>query len=383
MNMPTGAEEGAGEDIVAPAVDGVRLRTTDPHDAGPPARNFVERWFARRLKDERDLKFVRISMLLSVTMVPISLSFFFWDFPWWLAAIWVPLLFAKGVGRYSLMLHAVSHRPIFKRDHKWMEYYIPWVLGPFTGHTPTSFYVHHMGMHHPENNLETDQSTTLPYQRDRFGDFMHYWTRFFFFGYTHLYRYLRIRNRKKLIRKFVIGEVAYLVTMATLLAINWQGALVAFILPILILRVVMMTGNWSQHAFVDVDDPNNCYRNSTCLINANYNHNCYNDGYHIVHHIKPAMHWTEMATWFEDNLEEFGKQDAVVFDGLGNNQVVWWCLMRQDWDRLARHVMDLPGAPVRTHEEKIAWLQDRVRRRGGDKRGLLEMEQPEQAMAAK
>ncbi len=348
--------------------------TSDPHDAGPPARNAVERWFARRLRDERDLKFVRVSLLLNLTVVPISLSFFFWDYPWWLPLLWVPVLFAKAVGRYSLMLHAVSHRPVFSRNHRWLEYWVPWLLGPFFGHTPTSFYVHHMGMHHPENNLFTDQSTTLPYQRDRFTHFLHYWVRFFFFGYTHLLRYLRLRKRKKLLRTFYRGETAYVLTMVALLALNWRGALVAFILPLLVLRVLMMTGNWAQHAFVDVDDPNNCYRNSTNLINVRYNHNCYNDGYHIVHHIKPAMHWTEMPGWYEDNIEQFGAEDAVVFDGLGNNQVVWWCLMRQDWDRLARHLVDLPGQATRSHEEKIAWLQDRVRRKGSPWRGLTELE---------
>ncbi len=80
-----------------------------------------------------------------------------------------------------------------------------------------------------------------------------------------------------------------------------------------------------------------------------------------------------MAKWYQDHLDELGARDALGFDGLGNNQTVWWCLMTQQWDRLASHVVDLPGAPVRDHAAKVAWLQQRVRTPIGAPRGLLEL----------
>ena len=132
-----------------------------------------------------------------------------------------------------------------------------------------------------------------------------------------------------------------------------------------------MSGNFAQQAFIDVDDPTDSWRNSTCLINVPYNHKCFNDGYHIVHHLKPMLHWTEMAAYYRDNIADFGQHDCVVFDGLGNNQTVWWCLMSQQWERLADHLVDLPGAPVRTRDQKIAFLQDRVRRTAGQPTPLL------------
>jgi fatty acid desaturase len=321
-----------------------------------------------------------VALRLSVwVMVPAAL-FFAGVLPLWAAIPWLPILFSTSAGRYTLMLHAVCHRPLFKRDHPWLDAYIPWILGPFLGHTPNSFYVHHIGMHHPENNEAEDLSCTLSYQRDHFGSFVHYWARFFIGGYVHMLRYLLHRKRTKLLRMFLIGELSWFAVMGVLLAIAPGPTLVVFVAPFVLMRWFMMIGNFAQHAFVDVDRPGDAWRNSTCLVNAPYNHKCYNDGYHIVHHIKPSLHWSEMAQWFLDHQAEAGAHDPIVFDGLGNNQVVWWCLMTQQWDRLATHLVDLPGAPVRDHTEKVAFLQGRARRTIGERAGIFELaEAPELA----
>lgn len=356
---------------------------TDPQGPVAPPSGPVEGFFAARLREPRDIKFVRVVGVMSLTLLPAAVSFFLWDFPWWLGLIYVPLAFGLGAGRYTLMLHATSHRALFKPEHKLLNAWIPWLIGPLYGHTPTSFYVHHMGMHHPENNLQDDLSGTMAYRRDSFLHFMHYWARFFFFGTGHLLRYLRLRKRDKLVRKFIAGEVAWYLVVAGLLALNWQATLVTLLVPWLLIRWFMMCGNFAQHAFVDIDDPGNCYRNSTCLINVPYNHKCYNDGYHIVHHWQPALHWTAMPGWFLSHIEDFGRNDAIVFDGLGNNQTVWWCLMTGDYGKMADHLMDLPGAPVRSRDEKIAFLQDRVRRQQGGIKGMMQLEAPPLAAAAK
>jgi hypothetical protein len=106
-------------------------------------------------------------------------------------------------------------------------------------------------------------------------------------------------------------------------------------------------------------------------VNTGYNHKCYNDGYHIVHHVKPTMHYTEMAQWYDDHIDEFAHQDAIVFDGIRNNQKVWWLLMSGNYGELADHLVDFKG---RTRDERIAFLQDRVRRQRGHIKGFLERE---------
>lgn len=357
--------------------------TTDPTTPAPGPRNALERWFAPKLRDPRDIVFVRTAAELTWKLAIPGALFFAGVLPLWLAPVWWVWATARYLARYTLMLHATCHRPLFTRDHPVWNGFITWVIGPFLGHTPNSFYVHHMGMHHPENNLGEDLSSTLAYRRDSLGHFVHYWARFFFVGQVHLVRYLWHRRRTRLVKRFVRGEVAWFSTMALLTWLAPGPTFVVFLMPFLVVRYLMMAGNWSQHAFVDVDDPGNAYKNSTCLINTPYNQMCFNDGYHIVHHIKPSLHYTEMATWMYDHIEEFGRQDAIVFDGLENNQTVWWYLMTRNYDALAEHMVDLPCAPERTHDEKVAFLKDRVQRQVGTVRKLVELAPHPKALAAK
>lgn len=346
---------------------------TDDPTSVPPPRNALERRAASLLRDERDIAFVRVMARITVCVIPAAVTLFL--LPTWvtllLAAPYLALLFVGFGGPYVLMLHAMCHRPTFRKPYRWMEHYVPWVLGPFFGSTPTSFFAHHMGMHHPENNLMPDASSTLCYQRDRPLHFLHYWARFFFVGTAHLHRYLSGRGRHKLARRLLVGEAAWYLAIALLLLVNPVATLVVFVAPLCLLRTVMMCGNWAQHAFVDVDDPDNAYRNSTNLIRTPYNHRCYNDGYHIVHHLYPALHWTEMPGRYERDLEKFHAQDALVFDGIRNNQQMFWLLMFQNWDRIAEALVRAPGDD-RSHEQIVAMLQDRARRSHEPIRGLLD-----------
>jgi len=338
--------------------------TTDPRWERPERLSAFEKFFVDRLCDERDLVFVHRSRWILTTLVPVALLIFL--LPSWLVAViavpYLAILFKGYAAVYTLMLHAVCHRVLFKKRYRAWNHVIPWVIGPFVGHTPTSFYVHHMGMHHPENNLEDDLSTTLPYQRDNFLHWVHYWLRFVFAGHINMWRYFGKRNLGKLRRRLLWGELAWLGAIAGLLYLNWPATLLVFVAPMLVMRTVMMTGNFTQHAFVDIDDPANPYRNSTCLINTDYNHRCYNDGYHIVHHIKANLHWSEMAQWFDDRRDEFARQDAIVFDGVRDNQQLFFWLMTHDYDRLARHMVNWHD---RSHEELVELLKSRTRRQLG------------------
>ncbi len=355
--------------------------TRDPKWTKPERHSPLERVFLPFMKDERDLIFIRVSAIITVTVLPLAALLFLCP-PWVVGLAAVPYLgfiFLNFGGRYGLMVHAVGHRPIFKREYHWMQNYIPWVLGPFLGHTPTSFAAHHMWMHHAENNMLGDGSATLPYVRDSFTHFLHYFARFFFMGHVHLIRYLTLRNRHKIVRRFIVGEIGWLLLAATAVWLNWAAGLLVFVVPMLLMRWLMMAGNFAQHAFVDLSDPDNGFKNSNNLTNAKYNQKAYNDGYHIVHHIKPAMHWTEMAKYYEDNYSDFVDQDSVVFDGLNDNQAVWLLLMTKNYDKMARHLVDLKG---RTHEEKIAFLQSRVRGQMGRIPGIFHIETREDMAAS-
>lgn len=325
---------------------------------GPPSPlTALDRRLAPLLNDERDLPFVYlIGQCLLFQML--SLSLFALGDRVWMAA---PLYWAAWgfglVDRFILMLHCTSHRNLFK--NRKLNHVIPWMVGPFFGQTPESYYAHHMGMHHPENNLAEDLSTTIRYQRDSLRGWLHYLGSFLSVGLPSLARYHATHGNRKLLKRLLIGETSFWLVVLAAFAVNWQAALVVFVIPVLTIRALMMAGNWGQHAFVDAADPGNAYRNSITCINTRYNRRCFNDGYHILHHVKPRTHFTEYPAEFEANKAEYGRQDAIVFTGIDFFQV-WLFLMlgRHDW--LARRMVALPGAPVRDEAEVIRFLKSRL-----------------------
>jgi fatty acid desaturase len=123
---------------------------------------------------------------------------------------------------------------------------------------------------------------------------------------------------------------------------------------------MMMAGNWGQHAFIDADAPANCYRNSITCVNTVYNHKAFNDGYHIVHHLKPALHYTEMAQEFIDNQADYVRERAIVFQGI-DFFGVWFLLMTKNYRALAKRYVNLEATP-KSEAEIIALLKQRTAR---------------------
>jgi fatty acid desaturase len=298
---------------------------------------------------------------MTVFLIPFAIYLFVpGRFNWWLALLYMFVSLRLFLDRFILMLHNTSHRKLYKRKYKFLNHYIPWVLGPLCGETPDTYYAHHVGMHHPENNLEDDLSSTLRYQRDSFLDFMTYFLRFFFGIIFELTGYFVKRNRFKLIRSMLVGEFTYYIVVGALLWFNWRAALVVFVIPFCFTRFMMMAGNWGQHAFVDASDPGNCYRNSITTINCLYNRRCFNDGYHISHHLKPNRHWTDHPIEYEENLQKYAEEDAIVFEGI-DFFIVWLFLMLKRYDWLADRYVQL-REEHRTKEEIIALLKERASR---------------------
>lgn len=335
---------------------------TDPQGTERTSLKPWEKFSMKLIKDERDLPFVPLIVKISLTMIPIGIILFVPGIPSWLwytlAVVYLYLNNLYFKGPFGLMMHCTCHRPFFKKEYEALNKYIPWFLAPFFGHTPETYYAHHIGMHHSENNLEDDISSTMEYKRDSFRDFMRYFSNFFFKGIFQLVGYHRLRKTWPFfVPRIVLGELSFYLMVIILSIVNFPATLVVFILPFLIFRFITMMGNWGQHAFVDPDDPTNLYKSSITCINVKYNHKCWNDGYHISHHLRPAMHWTLHPKHFLDNLDEYKKNDALVFDGL-DFLGVFVKLMNKKYDELADHVVNLGN--YSSKEEIIAMLKKRT-----------------------
>ena len=235
-------------------------------DPGPPQLSanppVWDRFALSLINDPRDLVFVHlifgctITALLGLSLFPLSMTVL--DGPWfWAAAAGYLLIWAFWtLDRFILMLHCTSHRILFRREHAWLNHVIPNLIGPFFGETPQTYFAHHMGMHHAENNLADDLSSTMRFQRDRFGHWLRYFFRFLFLVIVELNLYFYRRGQTKMVVRALGGELAFWAVVASLAVfLDWRAALVVFVIPVLMVRTLMMAGNWAQHAFVDAAHP--------------------------------------------------------------------------------------------------------------------------------
>lgn len=332
------------------------LTVTDSRTATAPALFAVA---APLLNDARDVTFLFLTLKCACVAI-MGVALFFVNLPLiWLAPLYWLLLFAVVMDRFTLMLHCTSHRQLFRKPYRALNHVIPWLLGPFFGQTPNTYFAHHLGMHHHEANLPADRSSTLGYRRDRFDHWLRYCFRFLIVGLFELAAYFYTRKQWRLFSRVVTGEFVYWCVIAILCFWNPTATLVVFLVPLVTIRTLMMMGNWTQHAFVCASDPENPYRSSITCINVRYNRRCFNDGYHTLHHLKPRCHWTEHPAELERAMPEYGRNDAIVFDGI-DYFGVWWCLMWRRWSTLADRFVTLENAPPRTRGEIIEFLRSRT-----------------------
>lgn len=336
----------------------------DPVFIRPSKYSAFDQFFLRFIKDERDLSFIYLTLKISFTLIPLGLLLympFIHDRTWWMIAIVYAYLnnFAFK-GPFGLMLHCTSHRVFFRKQYSYLNYYLPWVVAPFFGHSPETYFAHHIGMHHAENNLKDDESSTMPFQRDSLKDFLIYSGKFLFRGVYDLVRYFDYKKRKNLMIRSARGELLFILFCIVMSFISFKATLWVFIIPMFIYRLVAMMGNWAQHSFIDAADPGNEYKNSITCINTKYNLKCWNDGYHISHHEKQTMHWTEHPVYFQKTLDKYVSNDAIVFDGIHFLHVFMW-LMRKRYDLLAKNFVKL-GNKFNTTEEVETFLKSRTKK---------------------
>ncbi len=336
----------------------------DPQHQDKAKYNSFENFFIKRLNDKRDLPFIYLLTKVTLLLLPLAAIVFLNEIIWPNVSFWwrclVALIYlvflATMLGPFTLLLHNTSHNKLFKNEKH--NYWIPWFFGLLFGQSPGLYYLHHIGMHHAENNMLNDDSTTVIYQRDSFRAWLTYLIRFFLKGIANLAHYYGRKKLNKLKRKVIVGEVFYIMIIIGSAFLNWKASLVVFLFPVILIRVLMMMGNWAQHAFIASKDPSNSWLNSITCINSLYNKQCFNDGYHIGHHIHPKLHWTEMPANFLSNVDKYAEMNAIVFEKLDYNQV-WFFLMTKQYHKLARQFVNI-GNRFSSDDEIIELLRNRT-----------------------
>ena len=323
---------------------------TDPRTA---PQSFVDGAIKPLIRDERDVSLARTMLgLAPAGAILVAANFIY--FTWWTAlAFW--LFYLWNMGPCTLGMHNMAHRPMFKNRKN--DFRLIALVGVFFGHAPGTYPGHHLAMHHREGNGPEDTSSTLKYQRDSLIDFFRYSGRFLILGLNDLGRYFVKKNRKDQLRTVLGGELGWYAFNIGMLFVHVEAALCCFLIPTITTRFLLMAGNWAQHAFIDPQDWDNPYRSVTTFVNSAYNARCFNDGYHLNHHLRAGAHWTEMPERFEAIMQKCQEQNAIVFRKT-DYFILWALLMAKQHKRLADLMIDL--GEETTTEQRIALLRERL-----------------------
>jgi len=338
---------------------------TDPVYFTPVSFTKYETFWLRFINDKRDLSFIHLLTKIHLTIVPLAIILYtpLLQGFWWWGVMFVQFFLSqiKMRGSFGLMLHNITHRRLFKKStSNWLNKYITWFICPLFGQVPESYFAHHIGMHHVENNLEDDSSTTMPYQRDSVKDFLKYYAHFVAHGATSTFLYLFRRKKTKYYVPLSSGQIILYIVCVGLSFVSFKATLWVFWIPMIFSRLVMMLGNWTQHAFIDPQEPSNAYKSTFNCINTGYNHTCWNDGYHLIHHLKPGMHYTEMPHVFLQVKDTMANQKSFVFDGIHYLHLFFY-LMTRNYNKMADNLVNINNT-FSSKEEAIQLLKERTRK---------------------
>ena len=227
-------------------------------------------WARKVARHEVDVVMVTHLILYFATSVP-SAAWLFYRFTYLHGVLHFAMQF-HYMGTYTLMMHQHIHGGgVLTKQRAWaraLDLLFPYLTDPLMGHTWNTYFYHHVKHHHVEGNGPDDLSSTVRYQRDSLWDFLQYVGRFFFFIWLDLPLYFLRKNRPAVALRAAGWELANYAALLALFRLRPDATLFVFLLPLGLLRLGLMVGNWGQHAFVDADEPDSDYRSSVTLIDV-------------------------------------------------------------------------------------------------------------------
>ncbi|KAG9201751.1 hypothetical protein G6514_005367 [Epicoccum nigrum] len=318
-------------------------------------------WAKGIVRTETDVIMITHLLTYLCTSVPSAL-YLFYNFRWWHGVLHsaVQLYY---MGPYTLLMHQHIHmRGVLNKKYGLVDAIFPYIFDPLMGHTWNSYFFHHVKHHHIEGNGPNDLSSTVRYQRDSALHFLHYVGRFYLLVWFDLPRYFLRNNKTSLALKAGGCEIANYIFLYTLYRfVNSRATIFVYLIPLALMRIALMTGNWGQHAFVDEVEPDSDFRSSITLIDAPSNRYCYNDGYHTSHHLNPRRHWREHPVAFLKQKQQYADEHALVFYNI-DYFMLTVTLLRKDYDKLARCLVPMGEQRRLTMGQRAEMLRRKTRR---------------------
>jgi hypothetical protein len=139
---------------------------TDPVFIKPNSYGSLDHFFIKYIRDERDLPFIYFILKIVFLLIPFAVLLFTHILTGWIwlaaAVAYICINFIFFIGRFALMFHCTAHRTLFKKEHHYLNYILPYFIAPFFGHMADTYYAHHVGMHHAEIIWKTTKAAQCP-----------------------------------------------------------------------------------------------------------------------------------------------------------------------------------------------------------------------------
>jgi len=314
------------------------------------------------LQDSRDTPALRLMVSLSLSAIPIFLVQLVLGKPRLLLVIafyisLYGLKFQRFVRMFSVK-HLEAHRRQGYFSGKYDRVfgrYVEFFLGYLYGNVPELDRTVHVSLHHRENGGLDDTAVSRGYDRTSRLDFLWYlsnniWT---VLGIAP-YAYFKARGDEENRRRLLWGIARYYAYFGAVAIYDWKIGTMFVLVPLLCMNFMTAITAWVQHAFHDSEQPENYFAHTVTVLDEV---NFMNEGYHLCHHHRAGLHWTEMPIHLERIRDRMRESGSLVFRDLDFMGLFFELTLLRRMDVLAENLV--PWEPI-NHEQRLALLAKRT-----------------------